>query len=63
MLTLQTGGGGARGGLVTKSRRSFSDFTNHEDNFIFTIFLNTPDNKNNCMLAQVLLNVILYIFF
>ena len=38
--------GEARGGLVTKSRRSFSDFTNHEeDNFIFTIFLNTPDNK------------------
>ena len=35
-------GGGGKGDLVTKSRWSFSDFTNHEeDNFIFTISLNT----------------------
>ncbi len=31
------GGGGKGGGFVTKSRRSFSDFTNHES-------LKTPDN-------------------
>ena len=39
------GGGGGQGrGLVTKSRWSFSDFTNNEeDNFIFTISLNTRD--------------------
>jgi hypothetical protein len=36
------GGGVARGGFVTKSRRSFFDFTSHEkQNFIFTIFRNT----------------------
>ena len=31
------------GGLVTKSRRSNSHFTNHEKDFIFTISLNTRD--------------------
>ena len=39
------GGGQGGGGLVTKSRTSFSNFTNHEgDNYIFTISLNTRDN-------------------
>ena len=39
---LWEGGARGRGGLVTKSRRSFFDFTSHEkQNFIFTIFRNT----------------------
>ena len=46
-ITLSQRGGGGKGGggggdLVTKSRRSFLDFTSHEKrNFIFTIFRNT----------------------
>jgi hypothetical protein len=39
---MRGGGKGGGGGLVTKSRRSFFDFTSHEkQNFIFTIFTNT----------------------
>jgi hypothetical protein len=47
MAYLGAGGGARGGGLVTKSRGSFSDFTSHEkQNFIFTIFRNTEAQQS-----------------
>jgi hypothetical protein len=39
-------GGQGGGGLVTKSRRSFSDFTSHENKISFSRVLETPEKRN-----------------